>query len=217
MRQLDPIRKSHFSKKFYLVPPKQDNTNTLPQGDKNLTKKMAVLTVTKMGNPILRKVSKHIFQKEIETEKFQTFVDDLIETMRDEDGAGIAAPQVGELKRVFIMEVSDNPRYPDKEGFPLFVAVNPEIKPVGEKKVAGWEGCLSIPGIRGKTERCEKVMLKALDRLGKPYEVELSGFAAVVAQHELDHLNGVLFIDTMEDLSLLSFEEEFEKYHYVKA
>ena len=177
---------------------------------------MAKLPVAKMGNPVLRRVSKHLFEKEITSEKFQDFIDDLIETMRAADGAGIAAPQVSALKRVFIMESVDNPRYPDKEAFPLCVAINPTVTPVGEEMTESWEGCLSIPGLRGKLQRHAKITLKALDRAGKPFEKELSGFAAVVAQHESDHLDGQLYIDKMEDLSQLTFDAEFEEYHRPK-
>ena len=173
---------------------------------------MAVLKVIKAGHPTLRKVSKYIFKKEYKSLQFQEFIDDLVETMRAENGAGIAAPQVNIKRRVFVMEVKDNPRYPNKESFPLLIAINPEIEPIGTKKVKSWEGCLSIPGLRGRLKRYKKIKLKALDRHGKPYEKVLKGFAAVVAQHELDHLNGTLFIDRMKSMKTFSFREEYEEY-----
>ena len=153
---------------------------------------MSVLKVTKMGNPVLRKDCKPVKVSKIRTKKFQKFIDSMVDTMRDENGAGIAAPQVDVKKRVFVMEVQENPRYPNKDAFSLVVAINPELKPIGKKKVDSWEGCLSIPNIRGCLKRHAKVELKAFDRNGKAYTMKLKGFAAVVAQHELDHLNGTL-------------------------
>lgn len=173
---------------------------------------MSVLEVIKMGNPSLRKVCMPVETSEINTSEFQKFVDDLIETQRAEDGAGIAAPQVDVLQRVFTMELKENPRYSDKETFPLYVAINPEIEPFSEILVDSWEGCLSIPGIRGQLPRYQKVVLKALNRHGIPFEAQLEGFAAIVAQHELDHLNGVLLIDRMVSMDTLAFQDEYEKY-----
>lgn len=173
---------------------------------------MSVLEVIKMGNPRLRKVCTPIKISEINTSKFQKFVDDLIETQRAKDGAGIAAPQVDVLKRVFTMELKENPRYPNKATFPLYVAINPEIETISDTLIESWEGCLSIPGIRGQLPRYKQIRLKALDRFGTPYDVVLDGFSAVVAQHELDHLNGILLIDRMESMKTLSFQKEFEKY-----
>lgn len=173
---------------------------------------MAKLPVVKMGNPLLRKRSEEVTLEEIQSEEFQKFIDDLIETMRDEHGAGIAAPQVGVLKRLFAIEMEKNPRYPDKESFPLGVAINPTIIAVDSDMQDSWEGCLSIPDIRGKLKRHSKIILNALDRTGKPFAKELSGFASVVTQHELDHLDGVLFIDRMKTMETLSFVEEFEEF-----
>ena len=173
---------------------------------------MSVLEVTKMGNPVLRKNCKSVKVSKIKSKKFQKFIDSMVETMRDENGAGIAAPQVDVKKRVFVMEVQENPRYPSKDAFGLVVAINPELKPIGKKKVNSWEGCLSIPDIRGCLRRHAKVELKAFDRKGKAYTKVLKGFAAIVAQHELDHLNGTLFIDRMKSMETLSFQAEFEAY-----
>lgn len=111
---------------------------------------MPVLEVIKMGNPLLRNLSNNVSSKRIISEGFQNFIDDLIETMRFADGVGIAAPQVGILHRVFAMEMKNNPRYPDKENLPLRIVVNPEIKPLSAEQLDSWEGCLSIPGIRGR-------------------------------------------------------------------
>ena len=174
---------------------------------------MNLLPVIKMGHPNLRKSSSPIPIPEIQDLRIQELIDSLITTMRAEDGAGIAAPQVNVLERVFVMEVDNNPRYPDKASFPLMVAVNPEIKPLGTEQVESWEGCLSIPNIRGKLMRWANIQLNAYDRKGQYFEKELSGFAAVVAQHELDHLNGILFIDRMDDMTSLCFREEYQRFY----
>ena len=172
---------------------------------------MAVLHVVKMGNPLLKKVSTPV-KEEIKTPKFQQQIDDMIETMRFQNGAGIAAPQVGILNRVFTMEVVQNSRYPDKTPFPLYVAINPEIKIIDDTLVDSWEGCLSIPNIRGKLKRYKRILLTAIDRDGNDFQIELDNFAAIVAQHELDHLNGTLLIDRMDSMETLTFQEEYEKY-----
>lgn len=173
---------------------------------------MGVLKVIKMGNPRLREVSEQVGLEEIQTAEFQKFIDELVGTMRFQNGAGIAAPQVDVLKRVFTMEMGDNPRYPDRGTFPLYIVVNPEIEAIGDTKVDSWEGCLSIPNIRGRLKRFERVKFSGLDRKGNHFEVQLDGFASVVAQHELDHLNGVLLIDRMDSMETLTFQDEYEKY-----
>lgn len=173
---------------------------------------MAVLEVVKMGNPLLREVSHEVVVADIMTKAFQERLDDLIETMRHENGAGIAAPQVGLLQRIFAMEMNANPRYPNKGTFPLYVAINPSIEVLSHNTVDSWEGCLSIPNIRGKLQRHPSIKLSALDRAGIPFEVQLDGFAAIVAQHELDHLNGTLLIDRMDSMKTLTFQEEYEKF-----
>ncbi|WP_299212773.1 peptide deformylase [uncultured Dokdonia sp.] len=172
---------------------------------------MAVLDVLKMGNPLLRKTSIAV-GNELHTLDFQKAIDAMIDTMRFTNGVGIAAPQVGILKRVFLMENFENPRYPEKNSFPLYIAINPEIEVLDDTLVDSWEGCLSIPAIRGKLKRCKSVVLKAIDRDGNPFQETLEGFASIVAQHELDHLNGILLIDRMDSMETLTFQEEYEKY-----
>lgn len=165
-----------------------------------------------MGNPVLREKCLPVAPDEIGSQDFQDFIDDLIETMQEEDGAGIAAPQVGLLKRLFVIEMDSNPRYPDQQNFPLTVVINPRIRRLSEETTDSWEGCLSIPGIRGRLKRYQHVELSGLDRYGEKLQMVLDGFPAIVAQHELDHLDGILFIDRMDDLKTLSFESEFGKH-----
>lgn len=173
---------------------------------------MAVLEVIKMGNPLLRKVSEAVEPNEITSPGFQKFIVDLIETMRAESGAGIAAIQVGVLKRVFAMEMKKNDRYPDKGSFSLTTVINPEIEPLSSEEVEGWEGCLSIPGIRGRLKRYKKIKLSGFDTNGEKFKTVLDDFSAIVAQHELDHLNGILLIDRMPNMETLTFQEEYDKY-----
>lgn len=173
---------------------------------------MPKLDVIKMGNPKLRQISKQVPIDEISTARFQQFLLDLGETMHLENGAGIAAPQVAVMERVFLMEMTKNPRYPNKEAFPLYTAINPMITVLDDHMQDSWEGCLSIPNIRGRLKRHTHIQLKAYDANGDLFTQELTGFAAVVAQHELDHLDGILLIDRMESMETLSFNEEFETY-----
>ncbi|MAU71752.1 MAG: peptide deformylase [Pseudozobellia sp.] len=178
---------------------------------------MASLEVIRMGNPNLRKVCETVEIEEIQRPEFQTFLKNLVSTMRVKNGVGIAAPQVDVLKRVFVIEIEDNPRYPNRVNFPIVIAINPEIEVISDQKIDSWEGCLSIPGIRGQLKRHQKIRLKALNEDGENFELELENFPAIVAQHELDHLNGVLFIDRMEDLKTLAFEEEYNSYWLGKS
>lgn len=173
---------------------------------------MMVLDVLKMGNPLLREKCKEVDIDTISSDNSQSFIEDLIDTMRAENGAGIAAPQVGRLQRIFVMECDNNPRYPRKSSFPLTVMINPTINQLGDALVDSWEGCLSIPGLRGMLPRAAKVELAGYDRYGQPFTKVIEDFEAVVAQHELDHLNGVLFLDRMDDMSYLTFQEEYVKY-----
>ena len=168
-----------------------------------------VLSVIRMGNPILREIAKKVKVEEIQSTEMQHFIDDLICTMRKENGAGIAAPQVGKSIRVFVMECDNNERYPDVDDFPLTTVINPTITKKTDAQIENWEGCLSIPGIRGQVARFTHVTLKGLDRFGRPFEKELTNFEAVVAQHEMDHLNGVLFVDRLKDSKNLAFYEEY--------
>lgn len=174
---------------------------------------MAILKVARMGHPILREVAKEVSSAEIATPAFQEFVDSMIDTMREYDGAGLAAPQVHVSQRVVVMEVADNPRYPDAESMPLSVVINPRIHFLTERRVEGVEGCLSIPDLRGMVSRIAEVELEALDRNGDPIRLRFDGFPAAVVQHECDHLDGILYLDRVTDTRTLSFVREFQRYH----
>ncbi len=173
------------------------------------------LDVIKMGNPVLRKVAEPVLVETIDELPFQQQLDRMIHTMRLHKGVGIAAPQVGMLQRVFMLEVHENTRYPNTKLFPLQIAINPRIEVLNTTTIASWEGCLSIPNIRGRLQRHSHIKLTALDRFGNSYSIELKGFPAIIVQHELDHLNGVLFIDRMETMETLTFQKEYEDFWMV--
>ncbi len=173
---------------------------------------MAILEIAHMGNPIIRDRSNDVDINKIKSAQIQNIIDDLIETMHEYDGAGLAAPQVHINLRIVVFEISDNPRYPDAPKIPLTIAINPTIKPLTDELHGMWEGCLSIPGIKGYCERPTKVEFSAYDRDGNYFKRQLEGFAAIVAQHEYDHLDGKLFIDKVKDTRKLAFIKEYEEY-----
>lgn len=168
---------------------------------------MAILKVARMGHPVLRKKARALEPTEVRTAAFQKLVDDMLETMNEYSGIGLAGPQVHESVRLFVAGI-------DNEGGTLRVVpfINPEIAPAGDAVVEDWEGCLSIPDIRGLVPRARDIVVRALDRRGKPLEMSLSGFPARVVQHEADHLDGVLFVDRMRGLQSLTFLEEYGRY-----
>jgi peptide deformylase len=151
---------------------------------------------------------------EISSRETQTLIDDMIETMRDADGAGIAAPQVFAPVRVAVIEVKgNNPRYPYKPPIPLTVIVNPEIEPLDDELAQINEGCLSVPNLRGEVPRHVSIRVRYLDREGEEHEEIRRGLTAGTFQHELDHLDGVLFVDRVTDPATLSTWDEFERFH----
>lgn len=174
---------------------------------------MSILKVARLGHPVIRQIALPVSQKEIESREVQNFIDDMIETMHEYDGVGLAAPQVHVSKQIAVIEVKNNPRYPDVPKIPLIVLINPRIKSRLKKMVEGWEGCLSIPDLRGSVPRHESLVCEALDRHGKPVKLEASGFFARVIQHECDHLEGRVYLDRMHDLISLSHLHEFARFH----
>ena len=172
---------------------------------------MSLLKIARLGHPCLRQHAKPISADELATPAFQQFIDDMIETMHDGDGVGLAATQVHVMKRVFLVEVrTPHPRYPDQAGVPLTVIVNPEISEHSEELEEDWEGCLSIPDLRGRVPRWRSLKLSGLDRLGKRITIDASDFFARVIQHELDHLDGVVFLDRMKDMQTLTHLREYQ-------
>jgi len=173
---------------------------------------MAILKVTRLGHPVLRKITENISVKELKGASMQRFIDDMVETMKEYDGVGLAADQVFTSKQIAVLEVSDNPRYPNKGKVPLTVLVNPKITPLSDDMEEDWEGCLSIPDLRGSVPRYKRIHVTALDRHGNKLDFVAKDFLARVIQHEYDHLNGKVYLDRMRDFSTLSFLQEFGRY-----
>ena len=170
---------------------------------------MSILKVARMGHPVLRQKARPLDRQELKRPAVQQFIDDMIETMHEYSGVGLAAPQVHESLRVFVAHLGSDGR---SEGEAIAL-VNPHIDVIGSDTVEGWEGCLSIPDIRGMVPRAAEIKVSALDRHGKPLEMSVKDFPARVIQHETDHLDGVLFFDRMRSLESLSYTEEFSRYH----
>ncbi len=173
---------------------------------------MSILKVARLGNPVLRKAAEDVPPEQISSPLFQKLVDDMIATMKEYDGVGLAAVQVHEFKKIAVLEVADNPRYPHKPRVPLTVLVNPDFTPLSDETEEDWEGCLSIPELRGIVPRYKSIRVQARDRHGKELDFVASGFHARVIQHESDHLNGKVFLDRMRDLSTLAYLQELGRY-----
>jgi peptide deformylase len=175
---------------------------------------MTVLSIATVGHPVLRERAGDLSLEELRSEEVQSFIDDMIETMRAASGAGLAANQVFSTRRVAVVEVpsAGNPRYPYKPPIPLTVMVNPVLEPVGPEEFEVNEGCLSVPDLRGTVDRYEAVRLRYLDRFGAPVEEVRRGLTAGTFQHEVDHLDGVLFLDRVRHPSTFTTWEQFDRF-----
>jgi peptide deformylase len=170
--------------------------------------------IVEIGHPVLRERARELTPAELRSDEVQRLIDDMIETMRAAEGAGLAANQVGETARVAVVEVRPgNPRYPYKPPVPLTVIVNPVIEPLDDELEWINEGCLSVPNLRGEVPRHVSVRVRYLDRDGVEHDEVRRGLTAGTFQHELDHLDGVLFVDRVADPSTLSTWEQFERFH----
>ena len=180
---------------------------------------MSILKVAQMGHPVLRARAKPLELADIQSPRIQQLIDDMFDTMQEYQGVGLAAPQVHESLRLFVagfaprVDDHDSDEDEDEEdSVPLMALINPEIAIVGEDTADEWEGCLSIPDIRGRVTRARKIKVKAYDRRGRKIEINARGFTARVIQHETDHLDGVLFFDRMDSFETLTYLDEFGKY-----
>jgi peptide deformylase len=167
---------------------------------------MPVRPIVRLGHPALRSPAQPIPPARIADPEVQTLIDDMVETMHEAHGVGIAAPQLGEEVQIFVYHAAGPPE------IPLHVVINPLITPQVREVVYDWEGCLSIPDLRGLVPRHGEVRVQGLDRGGKPVDYVVAGFEARIVQHEYDHLNGVVFLDRMRDLRSLSYTAEWESY-----
>ncbi|MEM7258589.1 MAG: peptide deformylase [Pseudomonadota bacterium] len=168
-----------------------------------------VLDIVQIGHPTLRTIARPVEPAELASGEVQRFIDQLIATKRAANGAGIAANQVDNTLRIFVVEVGNNPRYPYKPQYPLTVMVNPQVTFLTEQRFNNYEGCLSIPNLRGVVHRCPIVQVSGLDRHGQALDFEVRGISAGTFQHELDHLDGVMFTDKLTDPTTLCTWEEF--------
>lgn len=171
---------------------------------------MAVLPIVRLGHPALRAPAEPVSPERLAAAETGRLIDDMVETMRAAEGVGLAAPQVGIGLQLFVYEAAD-PETPEA-GIPLRVVVNPMVEPHVGELVYDWEGCLSIPDLRGLVPRHPEVRVRGLDRGGEPVDFVARGFEARIVQHEFDHLNGVVFLDRMRDLKSLAFYDEWETF-----
>ena len=173
---------------------------------------MAILKVARLGHPVLRERARPVPVADIRSAGIQQLIDDMVETMREYDGAGLAATQVHQPLQIAVIEVEANPRYPDAPGIPLMVLINPVVTPLTDEMEEGWEGCLSVPDMRGMVPRVTAVRLQCYDREANPVDLIAKEFFARVIQHETDHLNGIVYLDRMRDLRTLSHIAEWNKH-----
>jgi len=171
---------------------------------------MSILKVARMGHPVLRTMPRPLEKTELKSAAIQKLIDDMIDTMSEYRGVGLAAPQVHEGLRLFVASL-DNGENGENEAEPLAI-VNPEITIVGGDVLEDWEGCLSIPNIRGRVPRAREITVRALDRKGDRIELRVHDFPSRVIQHETDHLDGVLFFDRMRSFASLTFLDEYSRY-----
>jgi peptide deformylase len=173
---------------------------------------MAILKVARLGHPVLRQQAQPVPVGDIRSADVQRLIDDMVETMREYDGAGLAANQVHSLLQIAVIEVETNPRYPDAPGIPLTVIINPVVTPLTDEREDGWEGCLSVPDMRGVVSRHTAVRLECYDREANRVDLVAKDFFARVIQHETDHLQGFVYVDRMRDLRTLSHIAEWNKH-----
>jgi peptide deformylase len=172
---------------------------------------MSILKIARIGHPVVRQKARPLSEAEIVSPEIQRLIDDMRETMYDYEGVGVAAPQVHVSLRLAVLEVQASDERAE-ERVPFTVLINPKVTPLSKKLATRFEGCLSVPDLRGPVPRYERVRLDALDRAGQPFSVEASAFHARVIQHECDHLDGNVYLDRMPDLRKLAFLKEFEEH-----
>jgi peptide deformylase len=180
---------------------------------------MAIRKIAQLGEPVLRVPARRLAPEEIGSAAIRALIADMVETMRDADGAGLAAPQVYESVQLCVIELANNPRYPNLEPIPLITLINPVLTPLVSPAVElpdheamfVYEGCLSVPGLRGRVRRPRKVRVQALGASGEPLDFVWEGFRAAVVQHEVDHLNATLFVDRALP-GTLTYLREYERY-----
>jgi peptide deformylase len=174
---------------------------------------MAIRKIAQIGHPVLRQRAREVTREELASPTVQRLIDDLVDTMRDADGAGLAAIQIYETVRIAVIEVRNNARYPYKPQIPLTVLVNPVLTPVGDETFDNYEGCLSVPNLRGMVKRAVHVRVQAWDRDGNAMDEIVHGLKAGTYQHEVDHLDGRIFVDRVTDPTTFTTWTEFDRHH----
>jgi peptide deformylase len=175
---------------------------------------MAIRKIARMGHPVLREKTREVTRDEISSPEIKRLVRDMVETMHEYGGVGLAAPQVHEAVRLAVIEFEEGSgRYDNDSGQSLLVVFNARVKVLDPTLSGFWEGCLSVPGLRGYVERPSKIEVSYLDEKGKPKSLVAEGFLATVFQHELDHLDGTLYVDRITDKTKFAFTEEYGRYH----
>ena len=175
---------------------------------------MTILPIATIGHPELRIRASEVDPSEIKSPEIQTFIDDLVETMRHANGAGLAATQVLRHQRICAVEVNKNPRYPYKPQVPLTILINPMLTPLDDDMFENNEGCLSVPGFRGNVWRHTSIRVEAFDRNGNKIDQIIRGMTACTYQHEVDHLDGLLFMDKVKDSKTFTTWDSFDKFHH---
>lgn len=173
---------------------------------------MPVRPIVRLGHPALRAPAQPVDKSRISESEIQTLIDDMFETMLAAGGVGLAAPQLGLSLQLFVYAVVDPDQHALGDDPELVAVINPALEPVAGELVYDWEGCLSIPDLRGLVPRHQEVRIHGLDRTGKPIDTRASGYEARIAQHEYDHLNGIVFLDRMRDLRSLAFGPEWDEF-----
>ncbi|MEM7080767.1 MAG: peptide deformylase [Pseudomonadota bacterium] len=174
---------------------------------------MAVRTIIRMGHPTLRQRAPEVPPADIGSAALSALVEDMVDTLHDAGGIGLAAPQIDEPLRLMIIDMPGGPsRYGEIEALPLTVFINPKVKVLDASTAGHWEGCLSVPGLRGYVERPQKVQVDFIDMAGQAQQLILDGFRATCLQHEFDHLEGRLYIDLIQDTRKLAYDEEYTRY-----
>jgi peptide deformylase len=178
---------------------------------------MTARTVIRMGHPNLRKIADEVELAEIKSPEFKALLTDMFDTMKVEGGIGIAAPQINVSKQIALIELpANNERYGTLDSSPLFVIINPKLTIIDSELQGFWEGCLSVPGLRGFVERPKAIQIDFMNEHGEEKQFIAEGFLATVFQHELDHLFGKLYIDRITDTTKISYSEEFVKFNSIK-
>jgi peptide deformylase len=177
---------------------------------------MAILKIARLGNLVLRKKAQPVPEKEIQKSDVQRLIRDMVATMREYEGVGLAAPQVHESLQIIVIESIENPDKPNKKPLPLSVLINPALTVLSEHAIEDWEGCLSIPDMRGLVPRPVEIKVQAYNPTGKPISFSARDFYARVIQHEYDHLVGRVYLDRMRSMASLTFLPEFSRYRLKK-